>query len=321
MYKSAFTIVLAATTGHAAAVSAQVQVPAESRSDVEVSPSAQGLIDAGAIHTPRAQWSLREAVDGCSVQREFYLEDDHVTFSMKRLQAGYPIEYALIGGDFDPEDGLQAGFVPGTGLADFRRAGSASAGEREGVFFAGPVFTMAPDHYVREESFTPETRYFVAQDRDDQAVVLRTGPIDQALQALEDCGIEQLAQLGVDAAEQNQLRSRATITNSAALAQPISREYGNMMRDVRRTVDGILHIRVVIDDGGELAHCHAGDGLTPRALRDAVCDIIREHGKFRPAVGRDGQPKTDFWSTRIIFQPRPLESWPGADGRNYPARD
>ncbi len=308
-----YPIALAITALFAASASAQAELH-------PIAPETQGLIDSGAIHTPDGSWSLSAAQDGCAVQREFRLGDSHITLVMKRLEGRMPVEFALVGGGFEPEERLQAGFQPGRGgLAEFVFIGSASAGEREGVFFAGQPFPAGGFAAPTQDVLARDTRYFIAQNDDGEAVVLRTGRIDLALDALQQCGMEQLARLGVD--PQRDLRRDAALTNAGALIPTFSEAYGRAMRQRRGMLEGNLPIRLVIDDAGTLAHCHAGDGLTPRMLREAVCATIRDSGEFTTAMDLNGNPVASTWYTNVVFRTVGLTNWPGADGRNYPARD
>lgn len=285
-------------------------------------PETQALIDSGKIHLPEAQWSLTPAPDGCSVQRNFTLDEDRITLVMKRLQGKMPVEFALVGGGFEPDENLQAEFEPGrSGLAQYEYIGSASAGERVGIFFSGQPFPNGGFAAPTEDVLSRNTRYFIAQNDDSDAIVLRTGRIDLALDALEECGRQQLAQLGVDLTRQQTLKRGAVLLNTEELIRPMSHAYGMEMRDQRRTLEGVLRIRLVIDEDGTLAHCHAGDGLTPRALREAVCSIIGENGEFQVALDSDGKPVTDYWITNVVFEARQMENWPGADGTVHRTRD
>ncbi|MWV26274.1 hypothetical protein [Aurantiacibacter rhizosphaerae] len=304
-----------------AVLTAVFAIPVAAQEDLHpINPEAQELIDSGAIHMPDGLWSLSEAVDGCSLQRNFLLDDNRVTLAMKRLQGGYPIEFALVGGEFEPDEPLQAGFQPGrNGLEEHRFIGAASAGDRKGVFFSAQPFPRGGFAAPAQSVLAPDTQYFIAQNDEGYAVVLRTGRIDLALDALEQCGERQLASLGVDLNRPNGISRSAVLLNADEFSDQFSRAYGRVIQQQRRNVESDLHIRLVIDGDGTLAHCHAGDGLTPRALREAVCDMVRKNGEFRTALDNNGQPIADTWSTRVAF--RIMMDQPGADGTIHRARD
>lgn len=304
----------------ALAITALFAAPASAQAELHpITPQAQTLIDGGAIHTPDGSWSLSPAQDGCAVQREFRLGDSHVTLVMKRLEAGMPIEFALVGGGLEPDQPLQAGFEPGRGgLAEFVYIGAASAGERDGIFFAGQPFPAGGFAAPAEAVLARDTRYFIAQN-DDAAVVLRTGRTDLALDTLAQCGEEQLARLGVG--PRRSLRRDAALSNPGALIPSFSAAYERAMRQRGGRLEANLPIRLVIAEDGTLAHCQAGDGLTPRLLREAVCATIRDSGELRTALDTDGEPVASTWKTDIVFRAQDRTNWPGADGRNYPARE
>ena len=299
----------------AVALSAAAVSPAFAQTDIEVilvSPEAQALIDAEDVYLPEAQWSLSPSPAGCLVQRHFAYDNHRITLAIKRLQPDLPIQYALVGSSFEIDERLQAGFTPGSGLTEIDRIGSATLGERDGLFFAARTFPRTPDGFPDESALAPDTQFFVAQDLRGDAVVLRTGRIDLALSALEACAANELAALGVDLESRRTFTRYANLLNIGDLMTPLEAAYNRSLRNHRS--GGTLQIRVVIDPAGRVTHCHAGDDLTPRTLREDACEAVRQNGSFQTALNAQGEPVADYSLQTIVFQAPQRYYEPGADG-------
>ena len=298
-----------------------VSLPTHAQSIPEtIAPSAeaQSLLDSDRLYRPDAQWRRTASPAGCSVQREFDLDGERITLAMRRLQPGMPIQYALIGGDFEAGENLEAGFVPGSGLWRFERLGEATIGEREGVFFAGPAFPPQSDVSESESELGRSVEFFVAQNRKGDAVALRTGRIDLALSALEECAADELGKLGVNVEAVHTFSRQPRLSNTPDLMNPLERAYGHYLQN--RLTEGTLRIRMVIDQDGVVKHCHAGDDLTPLALREAVCDVMREKGEFESALDAAGAPTTGYMFQTIRFATPSPWYYPGADGTVWKRR-
>lgn len=293
----------------AAAVPTQAQTYPEI---VEASEEAQAMIAAGDAYLPQADWRLSSSQNGCSVRRDFALGEERVTISMRRLQPGMPIQYAVFGTEFSEDEPIEAGFVPGSGLARYTRIARASIGERVGFVYAGNPFP-SPQGETRpdERALGPMAEFYVLQGEEADPIVLRTGPMNSALESLADCATENLAELGVDVRGIGSFLRRASLQNPEEIDAHLSVAYpGAAAREGRQ---GPVLTRVIIDPAGQVTHCHVASYLTARNLREAACETLRDRGQFQPALDFSGQPTTDLYVTRVIFS---LEgrSWPNANG-------
>ena len=267
---------------------------------VETSEDAQALIAAEEAYLPDGDWRLRRSLDGCSVRRDFTLGEEHVSLTLRRLQPGMPIQYALMGSEFTGEEQIDAGFVPGSGLAQYTRLVFASMGEREGFVFAGQPFPV-PQGETRpdERALGTLTEYFVVQGDEADPIVLRTGPVNPALNALAQCSTDNLTELGVDTRGLGSLLRRASLQNTDEIGAHLQAAYpGNARRDGQQ---GPVLTRVIVDSSGQVTHCHVASYMTARRLREAACETLRDHGVFEPALNFRGEPTTDFFVMNVIF--------------------
>lgn len=293
---SAASAVLAAATA--------VPVTAQSNPDVvEVSAAAQQRIDAEELHLPAGEWRLTGAGSGCAVTRDFVRDGSRIALSLRRLQPGLPVQYALIGSGFSEEEPVEAGFVPGTGLARYTRLAGARIGAREGFVFAGNPFPRGEGSEPDEDVLAPRTQDFVIQGEESAPIVLHTGSIEQPLETLSQCAIRHLESQGVDVAARGSYSRRPSVTNDAHLQAALRVAYpGGAIRDRRQ---GPVWVRVIVGPDGAVTGCDVGSHLTARVLREAACNTIRDTAEHQPALDGAGLPVTDFYLTQVIFHIAP----------------
>ncbi|WP_340588160.1 energy transducer TonB [Erythrobacter alti] len=270
---------------------------------VELSPEARALIGDESFHLPQSEWRLSSSNEGCSVRRDFKLGDNTVTFVMRRLQPGLPVQYAIIGSEFSVDEPVEAGFIPGSGLARYTRLANASFGERDGFVYAGFPYPVAQGETAADEyALAPGSRYYVIQGEDADPIVLRTGAIDQALSSLTDCAVEGLIAMGVDLRGPGAPTRQPGLLNDEIIDARLRVAYpGSAVRDGRQ---GPVLLRLIVDPEGEVTYCHVASYLTARVLRDTACATLREYGELEPASDRDGNPTTGFFVQRVIFHIR-----------------
>ena len=260
---------------------------------VKLADETRELIDLGRVHMPDGQWSLSRSDDGCAVRRTFRLDNDEVVLSINRLQPGLPVQYALFGTRLNVRDTVQGGFTPGSGLAHFTRLASATLGERRGITFAGQPFPTGSEERADERALAPEVRYFVVQGSEDP-IVLRTGPVHRALNALADCAAEQLASYGVPLDRLGERSRPVELLNNEEFE-------AHLRASFPARVQGPVEIRAIVDGEGRVTHCHVATHISAQSLRETACSVTQKHARFEPALDGAGQPMTDFYISRIIF--------------------
>ncbi|RPF71337.1 hypothetical protein [Aurantiacibacter spongiae] len=260
----------------------------------------------GRLYLPDGVWRLTRSEDGCNIQRDFIRDDARVTLAMRQQPAG-PTEFSLIGAGFEIGDDLEAGFVPGTGLTPFTYLRRASIGDRHGVIYTGAMFG---DGQAISQTGAANMRYYVAQAKRTEPVVLSTGPLGQALAALVDCQGQILESLGVDLAVQRTLSQNVELTNVGALIDAFENEYrGRLLRQSGR---GAITVFYVVDADGKMTHCRSTDRLMSAELRQLVCDTMTEVAQFTPARTAQGEAVTGYMTQSINFT---FSLWPGANGQ------
>lgn len=271
---------------------------------VAVSPQAQQAIDGQGGYVPDGDWRLTLSPGGCAVRRDFVQDGARVTLVMRRLQPGLPVQYTLIGSDFSVAEPVEAGFVPGNGLARFTRLAAARAGERDGFAFAGDPFPQTEGITLDESLLAARARNFVMQGEESAPLVLRTGPANLPLNTLAECAMAGLASLGVDTGAAGRPARRASLLNSDAVEAWMRANYpGSAVRDGRQ---GPVTLRIIVGPDGRATHCHMASQLTARSLRETACRAYSEIAEYAPALNADGQPMTGTFLTRAVFFITPM---------------
>lgn len=67
---------------------------------------------------------------------------------------------------------------------------------------------------------------------------------------------------------------------------------------------GTVALVLLIDESGKVADCTVTQTSGVAALDAQSCAIIKERGKFKPAIGLDGKPAKSSWLQRITWQLR-----------------
>ena len=62
---------------------------------------------------------------------------------------------------------------------------------------------------------------------------------------------------------------------------------------------GAVSLALLIDEQGKVADCTVTQTSGVAALDAQSCAIIKERGKFSPAIGHDGKPAKSSWLQRI----------------------
>ena len=65
---------------------------------------------------------------------------------------------------------------------------------------------------------------------------------------------------------------------------------------------GAVSLVLLIDEQGKVADCTVTQTSGVAALDAQSCAVIKERGKFSPAIGQDGKPAKSSWLQRINWR-------------------
>ena len=72
-----------------------------------------------------------------------------------------------------------------------------------------------------------------------------------------------------------------------------------------RDQSGTTTLEILIDETGKVADCTVTETSGAASIDAQSCAILRERGKFRPAIGLDGKPAKSAWSQSITWRLEP----------------
>ena len=115
---------------------------------------------------------------------------------------------------------------------------------------------------------------------------------------LNECIDELMTHWGID------IEAHKTLTRSAA---PIDLEQAARMIDyppkmVQRSLQGLVNIRLDIDETGRVTDCHIQMPLSDPVFEESSCADIQHAFEFEPALDKDGKPLKSYYITSVRFQ-------------------
>jgi hypothetical protein len=123
---------------------------------------------------------------------------------------------------------------------------------------------------------------------------LQTGDLDGALATLDACAQALAAGWGLDVARLQSASTGPQWINRAAIHRRIAVSFAEHWR-YYSPVDGVAHVRVIVDEAGQPEHCatvYATSGMAPN---EQACRIMQQ-ARFEPARDSEGKPVRSFYS-------------------------
>ncbi|MGI8942934.1 MAG: energy transducer TonB [Qipengyuania sp.] len=73
------------------------------------------------------------------------------------------------------------------------------------------------------------------------------------------------------------------------------------MKALREGEQGIVRVRLIVDDAGNVADCKLENATTAEALPAAACRHLNG-AKFEPALDDAGNPVRSYYITKIVYR-------------------
>jgi len=73
-------------------------------------------------------------------------------------------------------------------------------------------------------------------------------------------------------------------------------------RALREERQGTVGVRLAIGPDGRTTNCTVTSSSGHGDLDAEACRLLMRRAKFKPAVGTDGQPMVDSWSSRFVWR-------------------
>ena len=127
---------------------------------------------------------------------------------------------------------------------------------------------------------------------------MRLGGFDKAIAALNDCVDELMSHWNID------VEAHRTLTRPAAPVNlpDVSRMIDYPPKMAREGMQGVVNIRLAVDETGLVTSCHIQMPLSDPVFEESSCADIQHALDFDPALDKDGQPIKSYYVTSVRFQ-------------------
>lgn len=275
-------------------------------------PAAQAQAPEGdaRIFTQSGPWALDYGEDYCRLVGTFSNGPDEIALGMERIQPGQTLRIILIGDGIKPyrrasEIGYH--FLPS---GENRKAPLLRSETPDGQQYLnlgpvrmGPAPTdgqTAPPPYSRdaEKEFAKGVDGVMLESGLSESIRIETGPLDDAVGAVQICTDELLTHWGLDA------EKHRTWTRPPAPAGNISEWLpgGTIgFGDFGRLRGGNNAVRLMIDGSGKPTECQIHWPSLDEEVNGAICTAMMENAQFQPALDAEGQPMATFWTIEPLW--------------------
>lgn len=126
-----------------------------------------------------------------------------------------------------------------------------------------------------------------------------TGPLTQLMKALGECrsNLREYWNIG----EEREQKLRAPVAMAGSLISLFStKDYPR--QSVVQDDSGTSSVVVLIDEKGIPRECMLDETSGIASIDAMTCAVIRERGKFKPALGADGKPVRSYFKQRVRWE-------------------
>ena len=271
---------------------------------------------------PTGQWVLNYADESCQLGRDFGEGPDKVTLILYQLQPGDDFKLTFVGSIMEPAPSARSGslkFGPNEAESDVYFIEGTSGKDR--ILMIDGTERLAPLTEIDKRLFGPAHRdrtFFrldpIGPEREKAAtwlalknimkfdLVLETGPMYAAMEALRHCTWDLVDSWGLDVEQQKTLSRKAHPKNS--------RSWFNVddypVKMLRSDSEAIVNFRIMVDTAGRPQSCHIQVSTRPKEFDEVVCKIMMKRARFHPALDAQGQPVNSFYQSSTSFR---IENW------------
>jgi TonB family protein len=267
---------------------------------------------------PSSKWVVNYADDSCSLGRSFGERGGKVTVFFEQLEPGDTFTLMFVGNllrglkdplvpttRFGPNEG-QDEVVAVAGINSGAHVIILQGGQRIAPLTKAEQWTRRKAGF--EKPFNPQP---IGAAREKAVawlelgkilpfdLVLETGPMDEALDALRQCSWDMVRTWGLDVEQQKHL-SRHAYPLKPSFSWFRADDYPREM--LRDGFQAIVNFRVAVDQAGKPTSCHIQTSTRPKAFDDVVCALVMKRARFHPALDRQGKPVASYWRQTVNFR-------------------
>lgn len=149
------------------------------------------------------------------------------------------------------------------------------------------------------DTATAANARFFHFEQGNRVVRLNTGVMKAPVEALNACSADLVRSWGLDLDRHRDARRLPVWTNRDAIVKRIVSKYPGTA--LRTGEQGILKMRVMIDDAGNVTGCELERATSAEAIESPACKEM-QNAQFEAALDRDGKPMNSYYATTIIYR-------------------
>ena len=278
--------------------------------------------DEPVVLEPSSPWNMDYAEDYCRLGRIFGEGEQRTILIMDRYAPGDSFRLTLAGAATNAaKSGGEAHVQFGPGWDEQTvRFFSGKLGEKTPAWiFAGNArirpLTEAQRAQVAaqvaEEGLADSTQIAPISEADEAAttqvrfdrplhrpLILHTGPMKQALDAMRACTDELVTHWGVDP-KQAKAQSRRAVPRGSPAYWIGPDDYPLGM--LNKGKQGLIYFRLTIGEDGKPLSCHIQQSTDPDGFDKTVCQLLMQRARFEPALDADGKPMKAYYLSSVRF--------------------
>lgn len=262
---------------------------------------------------PYGPWNVDFGENSCRLQRLFGTAEDKHALVFQQYWPDDRVGLTLAGpsfGKFRSQDRTELSFAEGQEPVRAAAYSGTLGDYGDAVIFANVSLKQSEPPANRPDdptdtgfkqmdlAFGKQAR-FVAVKQGGREVRLATGAMDSAFEVLNQCTLEQVRGMGLDADKHVTMRSRARWLNQAALVRKIIASYPAEAR--AQGEQGIMRMRVIVGADGRVETCEILKATTTLRLESPACEVM-QRAEFAPAIDAEGKPFRSFYATAITYR-------------------
>jgi hypothetical protein len=258
---------------------------------------------------PISPWSIEQSDDTCRLARTFGTAEDPYLLRMRADAPGYKFDITLAGAEISAfQNATERSITYGSGAAlPFTPM------VRGALKTYGPAIVFFNEMTEKRRAYTDETeqpfpnppleagvdRIGVAAS--NKRLVLETGPIGAAMDAMRKCMDDVVRGWGLDPAVQSTLSRPVTPLNRAEVNALVA---ANDPPAAVRALGGIarVHIRLMVDAMGKPVDCTTWPTDQVPDFKVDACEIMLEKARYAPALDANGVAVPSYFVTSLVFR-------------------
>jgi hypothetical protein len=256
---------------------------------------------------PTSPWELDYAEDSCALRRLFGEGDRQTQLEMKRFQPGPELQTTVASKVKMSKQPIRFRFGEEREWEEEYPLFAQFGDELQGVIFTRSLHHTSPGEDSEREGATgaylktaPALEAEAAARIDaltlsgafEHDLVLRTGPLEAPVEALNKCIDDLLTHWDLDV-EAHKTRTRSagpTNLERRQLVEPPARRLGHW---------GPARVRLAIVETGQVTQCHIQLPPGDPPSEERGCARIRNEFDFEPALDKDGRPMKSYYVTSL----------------------